>query len=293
MNQVPQTIQEYRQAFEEYYQPLCNFAYKFVKDRDEAEDVVQPVFINLWKKRTELQLNSKLSSYLFSATKNNALMTLRRREYNSMYVEHVKHRADRIYDEEIGKEEEALLLKEKITKAIHTLPPKCQQIFKLSKLSGLTYKEIADDLSISTKTVENQMSKALRILRKQLKNIFYLIIFFLMLTEWMFAQEGSLLNRKVKLSIEKGSVQQILDLVSQKTNTSIAYSSNQISLQKQVKLSGNERNVGQYLQTVAVFVSIRIVERKNKILLIPQRKKHKKTLSNDSATKQGSVLPTS
>ena len=213
MNQAPQTIQEYRQAFEEYYQPLCNFAYNFVKDRDEAEDVVQAVFINLWKKRQTIEIKNKLSSYLFSATRNNALMVLRRQQYESKYAEYVQHKASNSSSEDAQDEEEQLLLKEKISKAIQTLPPKCQQIFKLSKLSGLTYKEIAEDLSISVKTVENQMSKALKILREQLKNIFYFVLFSILLTQALWAQNAGLLEQRVKISIQKGTVQQILDLI--------------------------------------------------------------------------------
>ncbi|MFK7905237.1 MAG: RNA polymerase sigma-70 factor, partial [Chitinophagales bacterium] len=282
MKQAPQTIQEYQQAFDSYYQPLCNFAYQFVKDRDEAEDVVQAVFINLWKKRNELEIRTKLSSYLFTATKNNALMTLRRQQYKSNYVEHIQQSAVGSYQDNIDDEAEQLLLKEKILTAIRTLPPKCQQIFKLSKLSGLTYKEIADDMSISVKTVENQMSKALKILRTQLKNIFYLLFFFLLLAEVLFAQGDNLLTRKVKLQIKQGSVQQILDLVSQQANVPIAYSSNQISLQKQVQLTGEEDTLGEYLEQIAVFIPIRILERKHKILLAPQRKRKKRSFNPKS-----------
>ncbi|MGB1241693.1 MAG: RNA polymerase sigma-70 factor [Chitinophagales bacterium] len=283
MKQAPQTIQEYQQAFDSYYQPLCNFAYQYVKDWDEAEDVVQAVFINLWKKRNQLEIRTKLSSYLFTATKNNALMTLRRQQYKSNYVEHIQQNAVGSYqDNNIDEEAEQLLLKEKILTAIQTLPPKCQQIFKLSKLSGLTYKEIADDMSISVKTVENQMSKALKILRTQLKNIFYILFFFLLLAEVLFAQGDNLLTRKVKIQIKKGSVQQILDLVSQQANVPIAYSSNQISLQKQVELTGEEDTLGEYLEQIAVFIPIRILERKHKILLTPQRKKKKRSFNPKS-----------
>ncbi len=292
LNQVPQTIQEYQQAFEEYYQPLCNFAYSFVKDRDEAEDVVQAVFINLWKKRTSIEIQSKLSSYLFSATKNNALMVLRRQQYESKYVEHIQQRAPIIYEDDTQDAEEQLLLKEKIFQAIQTLPPKCQQIFKMSKLSGLTYKEIASDLSISVKTVENQMSKALKILREQLKYISYILFFLLLLTEILWAQEGSLLDQKVKISIKQGSVQQILDLISKEVNTPIAYSSNQISLQKQIQLIGTENTLGEYLQRIADFVPIRIVERKRKILLVPQRKKEKSPINTEHITKPRSSSST-
>ncbi|MEZ4884842.1 MAG: RNA polymerase sigma-70 factor [Chitinophagales bacterium] len=292
MNQVPQTIQEYQQAFENFYQPLCNFAYQFVKDRDEAEDVVQAVFIKLWKKRNELEITNKLSSYLFTATKNNALMVLRRQQYKSNYAEHVQQSNVTSYTEDVQDAEEQLLLKEKILQAIQILPPKCQQIFKLSKLSGLTYKEIADDLSISVKTVENQMSKALKILRAQLKNITYLLFFLLFLTNLLWAQESNLLSRKVKLQIKEGSIQQVLDLISKKSDVSIAYSSNQIPLQKTIQLTGNEQTLGDYLQRIIAYVPIRIVERKRKILLVSQRKKEKNSSETERITKQIPSIPT-
>ncbi len=292
MKRVPQTIQEYQQAFDEYYQPLCNFAYQFVKDRDEAEDVVQTVFISLWKKRGDLKIKTKLSSYLFMAAKNNALMVLRRRQYESKYAEQVQLSVVSRYEEDVKSDEEQLLLKEKIWRAVQTLPPKCQQIFKLSKVSGLTYKEIAEDLSISVKTVENQMSKALKILRIQLKNIFYIILFVLLFTELLWAQQEGLLQRKVDLSLQKASIGKVLSLLREATNVPIAYSSNQISLQKQIEFKGTEQNLGDYLNQIAEYVPIRIVERKRKVLLVRDRKR-KNLPSNPNLTRLSSSNSTS
>lgn len=150
--------------FKEFYNPLCNFAATIIRDNRMAQDVVQDVFTKVWAKREELAINSNEKSYLFQAVKNRAFEVLRKRKSESNLdlnkLEESLNQSSHI-DEEANK----YMLKEFLNKSIRQLPPKCQEIFILNKMNGLTYKEIAEELDISVKTVENQIGKAYRKLR--------------------------------------------------------------------------------------------------------------------------------
>jgi len=155
----------FKEVFKEYYNPLCNFAASITSDRKMAQDVVQDVFTKLWDKRNELVINSSEKSYLFQAVKHRAFEILRKRK-NESKLNVVDF--DEVHNSNVELEEEAnnFMLKEYLYNSIRQLPPKCQEIFVMNKVNGLTYNEIADDLDISVKTVENQIGRAYRKLRK-------------------------------------------------------------------------------------------------------------------------------
>ncbi|MEL6591066.1 MAG: RNA polymerase sigma-70 factor [Bacteroidota bacterium] len=154
------------ELFRQYYTPLVRFAYSKVQDSELAEDIVQEVFVKLWNIRNNLQINTSLKSYLYTATKNLSLNEIakvkRHAELNEVYVQKQEQAAEPM------PEEERILWDERIRDAIAKLPPRCQEVFRLSRFEGMTYQEIADHLQISPKTVENQMGKGLSLLRKYL-----------------------------------------------------------------------------------------------------------------------------
>lgn len=154
----------YRALFETYYNPLCNFAYRMLKDRDKAEDVVQDVFLQIWEKRSRITIDSSLQSYLFQATRNKVIEWIRKEK---LFLEY--EQSERIKEElaDVDQEAEKFMRLEKLYTFIRQLPPKCQEVFILSKVNGLTYREIAEDLNISVKTVENQIGRALHLLRQK------------------------------------------------------------------------------------------------------------------------------
>ncbi|MES2680947.1 MAG: RNA polymerase sigma-70 factor [Bacteroidota bacterium] len=167
----------FEQAFRAYYQSLCNYAVPLIKDKDEAEEVVQNVFFNIWSKREALQINSSLKSYLYRAVHNDCLNKLKHVKVKTLYAEDYKKSAgafnsatDTLEAKELGV---------KINKAIDSLPEQCGNVFRLSRFENLKYAEIASQLDISVKTVENHMGKALKILREQLKD--YLPVLFWLL----------------------------------------------------------------------------------------------------------------
>lgn len=162
---APDSVFEFEQLFKQQYRSLCNAANNIINDREAAEDIVQEVFVKLWSKRSELGVIRSLKSYLFRATINTALNYLESRKSIVRLakidaVEAPSGAGDKFHYTE---------LERKLAEALEQLPPKCKAIFVLSRYEGMKYQQIADHLDISVKTVENQMGKALHILREELK----------------------------------------------------------------------------------------------------------------------------
>jgi len=164
-----QTKEDFKRAFDQLYNPLCNFSASIINDEAGAEDVVQEVFVNLWNKRNEINIAGDFKSYVFQAVKNKSLEVLRKKKSD---LNHMELAVNVVYverDTPIEREMQNYLLKEKLYNSLRQLPPKCREIFEMSKLEGLTYVEIAKVLKISPKTVETQMSRAFKFLRETLK----------------------------------------------------------------------------------------------------------------------------
>jgi RNA polymerase sigma-70 factor (family 1) len=168
----------YERVFKTYYQSLCNYACSLLKDIDEAEEVVQNVFFNIWNKREELQISTSIKSYVYRAVHNDCLNKIKHGKVRRMYAEDYKSSMGGGFQDS-AKVLEAKELGKQINEAIATLPEQCGLVFKLSRFENLKYSEIAEHLDISVKTVENHMGKALKILRVQLKD-------YLPLVAWIF-----------------------------------------------------------------------------------------------------------
>ena len=151
--------------FEKYYEPLCNFAFLFLKDAKLTEEVVDDVFINIWRKRKELTIHTNPKAYLYRSTRNSVLSFLRKNNPGFNTFETVEN--ERAHTSLITPE--TLLIREEIADKIESLldklPAQAGLVFRLHKMDGLRYKEIAEILNISVKTVENHMGRALRIFR--------------------------------------------------------------------------------------------------------------------------------
>jgi len=156
---------EIKNLFNQYYSPLCNYATKIISDSTIAEDIVQDLFVQLWENE-KLEKIENTERFLLRATKYKCIDYLRTKRINIEIS--LENLPEIIYteDKDINEEDIEPLLHYYTSK----LPPKTREVFLLSRKSGLTYKEIANDLNISVKTVENQMSRALRIMRELLKD---------------------------------------------------------------------------------------------------------------------------
>lgn len=157
----------FESLFHIHYSDLCSFAFHYLKDFPASEEIVQDLFVNLWAKKDELQIKSSLKSYLFQSTKNRCLNLIKHIEIRENYKGLNQERRN---EEESfsGREMEESELNLKIEKTVSKLPTERQRIFRMSRYEDLKYKEIAEKLNISIKTVENQMGKALKFLRDEL-----------------------------------------------------------------------------------------------------------------------------
>jgi RNA polymerase sigma-70 factor (ECF subfamily) len=170
----------YEQLFRQYYQALCNYAFSVIKDGVEAEEVVQNLFYNLWNRRETLEINISVKAYLYRAAHNDCLNRIKHAKVRTVYAEDYKSSVSGAYDDSL-KTLHAKELNKKINSAIEELPEQCGLVFRLSRFDNLKYNEIAAQLDISVKTVENHMGKALKLMREKLKDYLPLVIGLIMI----------------------------------------------------------------------------------------------------------------
>ncbi|MDR0605360.1 MAG: RNA polymerase sigma-70 factor [Bacteroidales bacterium] len=159
----------YEELFIQWYNPLCNYAYSILHDAEDAKDIVQKVFYKLWEQRSELEIHTSMKSYLYRIVHNDALNKLKQLKIRNEHNQDIAYLSCDFVDDTAN----TILyneLQQKIKMAINHLPPRCREVFELSRFQQLSYMEIANKLNISTNTVETQMVKALRLLRNDLKD---------------------------------------------------------------------------------------------------------------------------
>lgn len=165
--------------FDEYYDMVFYAVYRIVSDKNTAEDLSQDVFMRLWEKRHQIIINGSIGAYIRRMAINEGLGYLRKNK---------KYDIEEIQDQHsplTNSGEDTYIdgeLEQQIQQAIATLPPRCKTVFVLSRFEELSYKEISEKLDISPKTVENQISKALKIMRVALKSY---LAYLLLLNPWL------------------------------------------------------------------------------------------------------------
>jgi len=176
-------------VYDQYFGSQYVYAVKYVLDNEVAKELVQDSFLKLWGKRNSLSEETQILPLLYQITRNNCLNHLKHEkvrekhktrmqklDLNYMAISHSS--AEKIITQE---------LEDSIGKAIESLPPRCREIFELSRNEEKKYKEIAAELNISEKTVENQMLKALKIMREKLSE--YLPILIITLLHFLFSEK--------------------------------------------------------------------------------------------------------
>lgn len=168
---------DFNRCFKEYYSPLCNYAYSFLTDQDQCEDLVQDIFLKIWD--SPPTINTSISSYLYRAVKNACISQMKKNVQQSILpIEEVEDPIDTPF--ELNREENLARIRSKVERAVENLPPKCKEVFIMRRNMQMSYLEISEHLNISKKTIENQMNTAIKKLRAQLdKND--LLIYFLMI----------------------------------------------------------------------------------------------------------------
>jgi RNA polymerase sigma-70 factor (ECF subfamily) len=170
--------------YQKYAPKLYGFSKRYLNSNDEAEEIVQEVFLRLWEKRQNIDENQSFSSYIIQAAKHKIFNGFRKKVNEQAYLDFLMH-ADQSSSNFTDLEVDYREIKQKAENAISNMPPKRQEIFRLSRESGLKNREIADKLHISIKTVENQMSQALKFLREELSD-YHLIIHIILLIQFHF-----------------------------------------------------------------------------------------------------------
>ena len=139
-----------------------------MKDIDAAEEIIQDLFFNIWEKRHTINIESSVKSYLYKSAYNRCMLLLRHRSVKHKYERYMKDQ-ERITEYDASDEIDVEELAKVINKTLEELPERSRKIFSLSRFEGLKYQEIAKKLSLSVKTIESNMGKALKLFRKNIK----------------------------------------------------------------------------------------------------------------------------
>lgn len=171
----------YEAVYNEFFGVLYHLCLQYLHDEKVSEEIVQDTFLKLWEIRETLNDQINIRNFLYTITKNNCLNYLRNQKISLKHQENMKYLEMQFnYEvlEKLGNYLQFEELRTKIEEAINKLPPETVETFRLSRFEELSYREIADKQGISIKTVESRISKALRILRVELKDylpVLYLI----------------------------------------------------------------------------------------------------------------------
>ncbi|MEP2025105.1 MAG: RNA polymerase sigma-70 factor [Reichenbachiella sp.] len=165
----------FEKVFKAYYQQLAAFAYQYVESHETAEEIVQDVFTNVWSKSDQIEIRTAVKSYLYGAVRNACLNFIKHKKIERRYEEQELLKSDGFETDFLELDE----LQMEIDAALNQLPEKCRQIFEMSRFEEKKYKEIAEELGLSIKTVENQMGRALKVMRTALSRHLPSIVFWL------------------------------------------------------------------------------------------------------------------
>ncbi len=177
------TIEGFERVFKTHYSALCRYVFGFLHEEEAAEEIVQELFYKLWQKRNEIEIKGSLKSYLFKAVRNESLNLVKHIKVREGYKKH--HERERALLE-LSKHDhlESSETLDRIAAAIAKLPEQRQLIFRMSRFENMKYREIAEKLNLSIKTIENQMGKALASLRSELSDLIPSLLIIIQILLW-------------------------------------------------------------------------------------------------------------
>lgn len=167
----------FERVFKEYFKNLHAYACSILKDSDEAEEMVQNVFYKLWEKKEKIGELQSIPAYLYRSVYNECMNFVKHEKVKQSYEAHAVHHGS--VTGQAADTAETKELERRISDAMNDLPEQCRTIFQMSRFEELKYREIADKLELSVKTIENQMGKALKIMRTKLAdyiNVLWLLL---------------------------------------------------------------------------------------------------------------------
>lgn len=170
--------------FEKYYERIVGFCIQFIPDREEAKNVAQQSFIKLWLHRDDVMSINGIGAFLYTAAKTECLNFLRHEKYKLAYQKNALQKRENLLNQEVLKsfrfdKLEYQELEEMIQSALDKLPEKCRQVFMKSRFEYKKNHEIAEELGIAVKSVEGNITRALKFLRKELQDILPLVMWML------------------------------------------------------------------------------------------------------------------
>ena len=168
----------FEQHFKAYFRELLAYACTILKSEELAEEMVQNVFFKLWQKREQTMVHTSLKAYLYRSVHNESMNYLKHLQVRNQHQLHAMQQQSYERGTDPAAQIQGKELEERIRKALNELPEQCRIIFQMSRFGEMKYREIADVLQLSVKTVENQMGKALQVMRGKLADVLVTIIIF-------------------------------------------------------------------------------------------------------------------
>jgi len=165
-------VKAFERIFRQYYSPLNHYAFSITGQKEAAEEIVQDIFYILWKDRGTIQILQSFHSYLYKSVRNRSLQYIEHIHVVEQHAENVLMRRDMTVEPPPDEILEYKELEKILVQTIRKLPERRRQIFNMHRMHGIKYRDIADRLSISVKTVEAEMTKAYRTLRKEVDHIY-------------------------------------------------------------------------------------------------------------------------
>ena len=151
--------------FNKYYKELCNFSYLIISNKQLAEEVVADVFVKIWQKREDINITTSIKSYLYKSTKNTTISYIRKKRIDEISLDEMFN-----VQEVITSNPEDLIIQDEtlvqIKDVLSILPTKSKLVFQMHRFNQLKYKDIAEIMNVSVKSVEKHMSKSMKILRE-------------------------------------------------------------------------------------------------------------------------------
>lgn len=181
---APWSLDSFHDLFNEYYQSLVVYAFRFVQDEASAEDIVVDVFCYLWEHQPDISTDAVIRTYLYNAVRNNSLKWLRSQHYSTTSIDELENSYPvfSVDNEEMMAKEKTLRL---VMKAIDELPERQRKVLLLA-IEGYKNKEIAEQLNLSIDTVKTHRKRALSVLRKKLLGVEFMILLALLSNSWNF-----------------------------------------------------------------------------------------------------------
>jgi len=164
----------FEQAYKTHFRPLYAYARTMVRDSDAAEEIVQQVFFRLWEKREAVDIKETLKAYLYRSVFHGSMNYLKHLKVKETHARQVMNETP--YENPVLQNLEAGELEKRLSRVLAELPEKCRTVFQLCRFEELKYKEVAEQLNLPLKTVENEMGKALRLLRLSLADLLPLVL---------------------------------------------------------------------------------------------------------------------